>query len=292
MDEKQINSELNALINLLDEPDEFVFDKVKERFFSYGLEAVPLLEDVWDLSYEHTQVQKRIEGIIHEIQFNNVIKLLSQWKEKAEPDLLAGAMIIAKYHYPEMKDKVVIDKIGRIIQDVWLELNDNLTFLEKIKILNHIIFDIHGFKPNKLDLFAPSTSYINLMVESKMGNYESLGILYLIVAQSHNIPLYGVDLPRQLIMACTDKLIRPGDPADKHDVLFYLTAHHTGIVFTRREVEKFIEQMNLETKPSYFLPCDNITVIRRLINYLILSYEKRGMMDKIEDLKKLKQVLE
>lgn len=68
MDEKQINSELNALINLLDEPDEFVFDKVKERFFSYGLEAVPLLEDVWDSSYEHTQVQKRIEGIIHEIQ--------------------------------------------------------------------------------------------------------------------------------------------------------------------------------------------------------------------------------
>jgi hypothetical protein len=63
-------------------------------------------------------------------------------------------------------------------------------------------------------------------------------------------------------------------------------------LFTDREVEKFIEQMNLETKPSYFLPCDNITVIRRLINYLILSYEKRGMMDKIEDLKKLKQVLE
>lgn len=85
MDEKQINSELNALINLLDEPDEFVFDKVKERFFSYGLEAVPLLEDVWDSSYEHTQVQNELRVSYMRYSLTMSLNCLANGKKRLNP---------------------------------------------------------------------------------------------------------------------------------------------------------------------------------------------------------------
>ena len=45
-------------------------------------------------------------------------------------------------------EKKLTNHIKQIVQDVWLELNDNLTALEKVKVLNRIIFDVHGFYGN------------------------------------------------------------------------------------------------------------------------------------------------
>jgi len=38
--DKQPNKELSALINLLDEPDENAFDRIREKIFSFGQEAI------------------------------------------------------------------------------------------------------------------------------------------------------------------------------------------------------------------------------------------------------------
>jgi len=285
------NNELNALISLLDEPDDEVFGKVRDRLFSYGLEAVPLLEDAWDSSFEQNEVQKRIEGIIHDIQFDNVFQSFRKWKQSPDKDLLTGFLLVAKYHYPEMKDKEIIDKVGLIIQDVWLELNPNSTLLEKVKILNHIIFDVHNFKSNKSDIHAPSNSYINLMLETKKGNALSLSILYMIVAQSLKIPVYGVNLPQNFIMACTDRLINPEHKISPGNIQFYINAFNGGLVFTKNEIDLFLRQIGVESEEKFYLPCDNITIIRRVFNNLIVSYENRGKPEKIEELKRLQEAL-
>ena len=292
MEDTLKNTELNALISLLDEPDDEVFGKVRDRLFSYGLDAVPLLEDAWDSSFEQNEVQKRIEGIIHDIQFDNVFQSLAKWKNSTEKDLLTGFLLVTKFHYPELKDKEVIDKVGLIIQDVWLELNPKLTLLEKIKILNHIIFDVHNFKPNKSDIHAPSNSYINLMFETKKGNALSLSILYMIVAQSLKIPVYGVNLPQNFIMACTDRPISPDGLVSLKNIQFYINAFNGGMVFTKNEIDLFLRQISMESEEKFYLPCDNITIIRRVLNNLIVSYENRGKLEKIEELKKLQKALD
>ncbi|NCU32870.1 MAG: hypothetical protein EOM23_08070, partial [Candidatus Moranbacteria bacterium] len=92
MEDNLKNNELSALISLLDEPDDEIFNQVRERLFSYGNSAIPLLEDAWDTSYSNNDVQHRIESIIHDIQFDAVFKDLSKWRNTPEHQLMAGFM--------------------------------------------------------------------------------------------------------------------------------------------------------------------------------------------------------
>ncbi|MFP4470871.1 MAG: transglutaminase-like domain-containing protein [Bacteroidales bacterium] len=291
MEKANTNTELEALISLLDEPDNHIFVQVRDKIFSYGTDAIPVLEDAWDQSTDN-RIQQRIEGIIHNIQFENVYEQLKGWKLKGGEDLLKGFILVAKYQYPDLKEKEIIDKIGQIIQDVWLELNNNLTPLEKVKVINHIFFDVHGFKGNKSDIHAPQNSFINIIFETKRANPISLSIIYMVVAQSLKIPVYGINLPQNFIMAYLNRMIEPGVEINRNSVQFYINAFTNGAVFTRREVELFLRQINLEQEDKYFLPCDNITVIRRVINNLIFSYANSGDTDKSEELKRLQKALD
>ena len=79
MSEKPLNRELNALVSLIDEPDQTMFDQVRNKIFAYGLDAVPLLEEAWDTNADG-QVQKRIETIIHTIQFDHNFHQFNLWR--------------------------------------------------------------------------------------------------------------------------------------------------------------------------------------------------------------------
>jgi regulator of sirC expression with transglutaminase-like and TPR domain len=285
------NKELDALVSLLDEPDDIIFDKVRDKLFAYGLDAVPLLEEAWT-SESNTKVQTRIEEVIHQIQFDGIFAELSAWKAGQAHDLLKGFMLVAKYEYPEMNEKSIIESTGKMIQDVWLELNSNLTPLEKVKVLNHIFFDVYEFRSNKKDMHNPKNSYINFIYESKKANPISLSVIYMVIAQSLKIPVYGISLPQNFIMAYLGDMIVDYKAISQKDVQFYLNAFSQGAVFTDKEIAKFLRQNNMEPEPKYFLPCDNITIIRRVFNNLIFAFEQAGNSQKATELKKLQTALD
>lgn len=280
------NSELIALISLLDEPDSRIYGKVRDKISSYGTEAIHSLEAAWDHSFD-SLIQKRIEDIIHEIQFNNLLFEFNKWRHYHFNDLLKGFMLVAKYQYPDLIEKTITDKMGQIIQDVWLELNKNLTPLENVKVINHILFDVHEFAANKANLNSPQNSYINTIFETKKANPISLSIIYMVVAQSLKIPIYGINLPQNFIMAYTDNMIEESTQLTRNNIRFYINAFNRGAVFTKREVELFIKQIDLKEEDAYFLPCDNVAIIRRVLNNLIFAYENLGISEKVSEFRKI-----
>ena len=48
MSDEQKNKELDALISMLDEPDQGVYQHIRDKIFSYGSFAIPMLEDAWE----------------------------------------------------------------------------------------------------------------------------------------------------------------------------------------------------------------------------------------------------
>ncbi len=281
--------EIFALISLLDDPDESVFQHVSMKFLSLGENVIPVLEDAWEHSFD-TLIQNRIENIIHQIQFDIIKDELKHWAQPENQDLLEGALLIARYQYPDVDIPKIHKQIAQIKQDVWLELNDYLTALEKIKIINHIIFDVHNFSGNTTNYHAPQNSYINNVLESKKGNPLLLSIIYTIVAQSLEIPIYGVNLPEHFILCYVDVEVM-GIPTTKgnegSNVLFYINPFSKGAVFGQKEVDAFLMQLKLPPLAKYYEPCSNLEIIKRLLRNLIASYEKLGYPDKSEELKGL-----
>ncbi len=284
MNEKDIT----ALISLLDDPDEEIFSHIREKLLSYGSPVIPFLEREWEKSFESV-IQTRIENIIHHIQFNDTFLNLKKWVESGGKNLLSGIILIARYQYPDLDEAAILKQIERIKHDAWLELNPNLTALEKVRVLNHIIFEVHGFSGNTTNFHAPQNSYINNVLESKRGNPLSLSILYSIIAQSLDIPIYGVNLPEHFILAyATEKTDLPVPISSKDDkVMFYINPFSKGTVFGKHEVDSFLRQLKVKPVPAFYEPCTNIDMIRRLVNNLSHAYEKLGYPDKVKDIRKL-----
>ena len=83
------DKELRALVSLLDDEDTEVLGHVEEKIISFGDTIIPFLEEQWENSF-NPNVQKRIEDIIHTLQFDALKKRLSDWYHTKEPDLLEG----------------------------------------------------------------------------------------------------------------------------------------------------------------------------------------------------------
>jgi regulator of sirC expression with transglutaminase-like and TPR domain len=285
-------TEIHALISLLDDPDEKVYHQIREKLLSLGIEVIPELESAWENSFD-TVLQQRIEGIIQRIQSESLVRAFKRWALPDEQDLLTGALLVARSQYPDLNESLIRKHLDQIKQDIWLELNNNLTALEKVRVINHILFDVHNFSGNTANFHAPQNSYINNVLETKKGNQVSLSVIYAVIAQDLRIPIYGVNLPEHFVLAYVDQNVKqiPG-MTDVDSVLFYINPFSRGSVVSKKEIEAFIRQQRLEAQPEFFAPCSNLTIIRRLLNNLMASYEKLGYPNKVDELRVLRDALD
>lgn len=276
-------NEIKALLALVDDPDEEVYSMIRNRILSMGEEIIPSLEEAWENHFDH-EVQQRLEGLIHEIQFSEARKQLIIWRESPNNVLIDGAFLLARYQYPELDKDESMKIVDTLISDAMAEITPTLSPLEKVKVLNHVIYDIHGFRGNKKNFHAPQNSYINDVLQTRKGNPLSLSILYTTVAQALGIPIHGVNLPEHFIMAYVDEI---DASTGNKEIPFYINAFNRGAIFTRNEIELFIRQMKIEPKERYFVPCTNQQVLQRMLHNLIAAYDRLGYPDKIRELREL-----
>lgn len=282
------SNELNALIRLLDDSDHEVFEHIQDRIVHLGKEVIPFLENAWKSSMD-VIMQQRIESIIHMIQLEDLRQEMRVWAHSGSQELIRGAMLIARYQYPDLEEETVQKQLDRLRKDAWLEMNDNLTALEQIRVLNKIFFDLYGFNGNTQHYHAPQNSFIHLVLESKKGNPLMLAILYLEVARSAGIPVYGVNLPEHFILCYKDELNEPVSAKDHSNILFYINPFSKGDIFNRKDIDSFLKQLKINPEKSYYEPCSNKEMIQRLIRNLMNSYNKLGYLDKVEELQLLMQ---
>lgn len=285
--------EVIALITLLDDPDDGIYSEVKNRFIILGPPAIPHLETAWENSFD-ALMQKRIEGIIHTIQFKALQNALKYWAENEQDDLFKGCCIISRYQYPDLDETKLKKQLQQIKQDVWLELHDDLTAIEKVKIINHILFEVHQFGGNISNYHAPQNSFINVVLETKKGNPVMLSVVYALICKELGIPVYGVNLPQHFVLAYINDFANLIDPSDKtlsDNILFYVNPFSKGLIFNHQDVDAFIKQLNIEPETKYYLPCSNLDIIKRIINNLIFSFDKMGYAEKVKELKELEKQL-
>ncbi|MDQ3072329.1 MAG: transglutaminase-like domain-containing protein [Bacteroidota bacterium] len=302
MGEENLNQgEINALISLLDDTDEEIVAHVTSRLLSFGDKVLPVLEDRYLVESE-TTLQARIHDIIDQIHQSGLHENLVTWAQNGGDDLFEGIYLVAKFRYPELNKQSINNQLDKIKLDAWLELNFQVSAFDKVRILNYILFDLYNFKGNTDDYHAPDNSYINRVLETRKGNPISLAIIYSIVAQRLNIPIFGVNLPQHFILAYKDETQLKKHNSFKAppfmnynlpgEILFYINAFNKGAVFSRWNIDQFLKQLNIKSQGMYFEPCSNVDIIMRVCRNLIFSYEKTEDHQRIAALKDLLTLLQ
>lgn len=271
---------LTALLKLLDDPDPEVFSQIENKVVEIGPTALPYLKNAAKKNTDQLS-DHRIQTLLSKIQFNKTMQALRDWKNNADAKLIDAAVILSEYQYPELSRSDLYQQLEKLKKDVWLELNDDFTPLEKIHILNHVFFKIYHYRGNKTLISVPQNSLLKDLLEKRQGNSVILSILYMEIAQSLELPVLGVDLPENYILA----YINSNELLSDSRVMFYINPFNNGIVFTKEDIDTFIKQLDLEPREQYFAPSTPLNTLKRLMKELIDSYELSGDLTRSNDLK-------
>lgn len=288
-----MNSKINALINLLEDPDQTVFDVVEKELLKESKEIIPALEDRWETSFDGNY-QERIENLIQNLQFKETKSKLECWinTNPKDRDLLTGFCIVDRFQYPDLNSENIQLKIENIRKKIWIELNNSLTLLEKTTILNHFLFNINGFYINHKHIHSPQNCFLNQMLDTKKANSVSMSILYTILARQLELPAQFIDFPRNPLVAIVDPELakKVHGSSSESDVLFYINPSNKGSITSRKEIEYHLKKNNHTPLNLYTEPKSDTAFIRLLLESLALSYQSVDFTDKRDRVNQLLQL--
>ena len=287
----ETNKEISALLHLIDDPDEEVFDAVCKKIVDYGKPIIPNLEHLWENTPDQP-IQERIELLIHRLHFRDLSEDFRQWTVSGHHDLMLGAMLTCKFQYPDLATSPVMQEIEKIRRNIWLELNNYLTPLEQINIVTSILYSYYGLKGGETNYKEPNEFLLHKTLEAKRGNQISNGILYLMLCELLDIPVRAVHIPRQFIIA----YFKPGYsdeslPNPVHKIEFFIDPS-TGQVFTHQDVESYFKRISVPPVPTYFKPQKNKQVIRELLEEFSKCFSEEKQQYKQVELLDLASMLE
>ncbi len=272
--------EIKALVSLLDDDDKEVSRLVENEIRQQRGKIIPFLENEWESAGFNPNVQRRIEGLIHDLQYEVMLERLANWHNGGAIDLLEGLWVVATYQYPDLSLEKLRKDLEQFYYETWLEFKEDMHPIDQIRALNHVFFTKLKFGSNTKNFHSASNSMINVVLESRKGNPITLCCIYMVVAQRLNMPVYGVNLPNLFVLTYK-----------KDAVQFYINVFNKGLVFMRSDIDHYIAQLNLKPNETFYQPCSNLDILKRVLRNLTLAFEKTGDTDKVKEIERMAAIL-
>jgi regulator of sirC expression with transglutaminase-like and TPR domain len=275
----------------MDDPDEVVYNSVSDKILSFGKEIIPNLENLWENTPQE-QTQERIKQIIHKLHFEDLTNDFISWKN-SDGDLLRGALLVAKYQFPEMQDTPILKKIEKIRRNIWLELNNYLTPLEQVNIITSILYNYYQQKGLEVSYNQPDDFLINKTIENNRGNALSNGILYLILCQLLDISVNATNIPKQFVLGYFNPQ-HEFDQSVNHgsEKIFFFIDPLNGNIHSHKDIEKYFNRISILPSSIYFKPLNNKKIIRFLLEELSKCFNDELNAYKKEELLSLVKLLD
>lgn len=275
------DSTLDALLSLLDDQDELVYSSVKEKLLSMGPTVLPKLEEAL-YSAGSSEYIIKIEEIISRMKREIQVEKMRQWISDENRSMLDGWLLISSIHHPGISKEKIKQGIHKIYQDAWLEISDSMTSLEKVAVINHILFRINGFEISSNDIPRVEDIVIDNLLFSRKGEVFSLTMLYLIIARSLHLDLLPIMLANKLLLVYEDNLatsLAYGSTGDKY--LFYINVSHRGSIISPKEVQFLYDKSQKYGKGVTSVETD-ISLINKLLKFMNIVYVDEGDRQKVQ----------
>lgn len=268
-------TEIKAMISLLDDSDEDVALHVEQKIVSLGEGIIPFLEEEWEETLD-PELQRKIEDLIHSLQFDGLLRRLQEWRQDGGQDLLKGLWLVNSYLYPDVEYSTITRTVDQLYYDAWTHMRSEMHPYDQVKALNNVLFREQKFSANTKNFHSPANSMLHLVLETKRGNPLTLCVIYMIIAKRLEMPVYGVNLPNLFIL--TYKM---------DSIQFYINVYNKGLILSKADIDNYILQLNLNPVDIFYEPCSNLDIIKRALRNLAFSFEKMDDLEKAAEVTKL-----
>ncbi len=120
--------------------------------------------------------------------------------DDAHIDLAHACLMIAQDAYPTLEVERYLGDIERMAMRLRGRLPNTGGAEERVAALNQFLFEDLGFRGNTDEYYDPRNSYLNDVIDRKIGIPISLSVLYMAVGRRVGLPLEGVSFPGHFLV--------------------------------------------------------------------------------------------
>lgn len=283
-----MSTEEESLLILLDDPDEEVYQSIRSRILELGPRILPQLEAGASLASSLSVHQRYVELISH-LQTDYIFQELRKWMSDDTPRLMEGGWLLTRFLFTDLSFSDLQTVIQPFVREIWLELNNQLTALERVRLMNHFLFEKHRFHLNDDYPESVGNNFPNRLVESKKGNEYSLTLLYAIIAQELEIPLYPVPFPGLPLLAYLDLIADAEGPLTPGmaRILFYVNPAQSGSVHGRHDLLDYLHQQGEPFKKGHLKATHYDYLIFRCFERLAEDLASAGSHKRLEQAERI-----
>ncbi len=122
-----------------------------------------------------------------------------------EPVPLArGALLIAKEEYHQLDVENYLDRFATLAREAEPIVSAADNGVEQVQLLSHFLFEQKGFEGNREEYGDPRNSFLNDVLDRRLGIPITLSVIYLEVGRRLGMNLYGVSFPAHFLVKAID----------------------------------------------------------------------------------------
>ena len=180
-------------------------------------------------------------------------------------DLLRAALAFARIEYPRLDIEPYVKHIEQLASRVASLISDTGDPGKSIAALNQVLFQEEMFRGNLVDYYSPRNSFINDVLDRRLGIPISLAVIYLEVARRVGFPLFGVGMPGHFLL----KHYEVSGRAILIDVF------ERGRIVTEEDCQKKLNKIyagQIVLQPEFLMPVTRRQMLTRMLNNLKTIY--------------------
>lgn len=265
-----LDSEKSALINLLGDEDPAVYQAVRSRIISFGPGATRWLRRL-TLSSDPLARRRAVE-IIHyfsrQAADNRFLGFcLSQSEELG---LEQGAFLLAQTQYPDINIEAYQALLDSYAADLNEMIQPGASSENIIATINHFLFTQLGFTGNEENYYDPDNSYLNRVIDRRIGNPISLCVLYLLLGLRLRLPIAGIGMPGHFL--CRYQTTREG---------FFIDAFNKGKVLSKADCVAYLRHTRGAFREADLAPVSPKRILLRMCSNLSQIYAELRLTEEM-----------
>lgn len=273
-------SEIKAITNLLKAVDENTLKLLEEQLKTFDTNTLKEINS--EISLDDINLRRQFLEIVQKIKRQGLKKDFVDWC-KNHIDLEQGIFLVGLFDNPFLDINYYTNELN-----IWAESINNV--LKKIKLkddptsiineINHYLFMELGFKGNKENYYDPENSFIDKVIERKLGNPILLSMIYLLLTKRLGLPFSGVNMPAHFLIQYFDAF----EP-------IFIDPFNQGEIITKQVCQERIKALKLTWQEEYLSAPTNKQIIGRILQNLINIYHNNGQFDLKENLEDYVKIL-
>jgi regulator of sirC expression with transglutaminase-like and TPR domain len=185
----------------------------------------------------------------------------------AEIDLAEASLLIAREEYPDLDVPSYLSRLDDMGLALRARLVDEPRPERAVMALNRYLFQEEGFHGNAREYYDPRNSYLNDVLDRRIGIPITLSTVYMEVARRAGVTTEGVGLPGHFIVR-----VIHGD----HGLL--VDPFHGGVLLKEADCQERLDRIfagRIKIEPGMLAACERKEILGRMLRNLKAIFARR-----------------